>query len=180
MSIKSEFHCVLQVSGSQKVARSFLFLPFNWVWPSSPADRASSGSSHQPATGTATCSCTHRSASECSIFLFVCSRHWQEWNHAILAKIDLYIVFLRMQPRMLSSVFSLYAEIPISHVQLPNYFFLCTDKFPTLSTIGIENHFGTMLTNMSKRQMMIMRMTLMMMTMMLMLLLLLLMMMMMM
>ena len=81
MSIKSEFHCVLQVSGSQKVARSFPFLPFNWVWPSSPADRASSGSSHQPATGTATCSCTHRSASECSIFLFVCSRHWNNNSH---------------------------------------------------------------------------------------------------
>ena len=55
-------------------------------------------------------------------FLFVHDTGRNEIMQSLPKSIYTY-VFLRMQPRMLSSVFSLYAEIPISHVQLPNYFF---------------------------------------------------------
>ena len=58
--------------GPRKSRAAFFFYSFSWVWPSAPADRASSGSSHQPASGTATCRCTHVSKRvfNLSCFLF--------------------------------------------------------------------------------------------------------------
>ena len=81
----------------EKTRSGFLFQLFSSLWLFLPADQASFGSSHQPASGIATCNCTHRSANDCWVFLAFYSRHWQEWNHPILARIYLYIAFLRMQ-----------------------------------------------------------------------------------
>ena len=153
MSIKSEFHCVLQVSGSQKVARSFLFFPsieFGLLRELTELHLEVRISRQLvPKHDVAVHIGQHASVQ--FSFLFV---HDTGRNEIIqsLPKSIYTLCSCACNPGCFLPCFSLYAEIPISHVQLPKYFFLCANRFPTLSTIGIENHFGTMLTDMSKRQ----------------------------
>ena len=59
------FHMLV---GWRKTRAGFLFQLFSSFWLFLPADLASFRSSHQPASGIATCNCTHWSANECLSF----------------------------------------------------------------------------------------------------------------
>ena len=128
--------------GPRKSRAAFFFYSFSWVWPSAPADRASSGSSHQPGSGTATCRCTHVSKRvfNLSCFLFTTLAGMKSSNPC--QNLSIHCVPAHATPDVFFRVGTLRrnSHFPCTTFKLKIFF-----SVPTRSTIGIQKHVETML-----------------------------------